>query len=46
MRPLTVTGPIYVDARDKTAKELFDLISEEAARHGSAGAITFQTRPG
>jgi hypothetical protein len=35
-----------IDARDKTARELFDMIEEEAARRGTAGGVTFNVRAG
>jgi hypothetical protein len=35
-----------VDARDKTARELFDLIEQEAERRSAAGGITFNARAG
>ena len=46
LRRVEVNGPIYVDARDKSAGELFDLIAEEAERRGSAGGVTFNVRAG
>ncbi len=39
-------GSIVIDARDKTARELFDLIEEEAERRGAGGGVTFNVRAG
>ena len=46
IKPGTVTNTFHIDARDKTARELFDLITEEAERRSSAGGITFNVRAG
>jgi hypothetical protein len=44
-RPITIQH-LSIDARDKTARELFDQIEAEAERRGAAGAVTFTVRTG
>jgi hypothetical protein len=37
---------LNIDARDKTARELFDLIEAEAERRSAAGGVSFTVRVG